>query len=178
MSRIGKNAIEVPSGVSVSISGTNVALKGPKGEISMNFTDNISIEEKEGKITVEPKDNSKFARQMWGTAAAQIKRMVLGVNEGIVKTLQINGVGYRAQAKNPTTLGLALGFSHDVEYNAPEGITFETPDQTTIKISGVDSQVVGQVAAEIRGFRPPEPYKGKGVKYAEEVILRKEGKKK
>ncbi len=178
MSRIGKNAIEVPSGVTVSISGTKVAVKGSKGELSMGFTDNISIEEKEGKITVEPKDNSKFARQMWGTAAAQIKRMVNGVNEGVVKTLEINGVGYRAQAKGPKKLSLALGFSHDVEYDAPEGVTFETPDQTTIKISGVDSQIVGQVAAEIRGFRPPEPYKGKGVKYAEEVILRKEGKKK
>ncbi len=178
MSRVGKNAIEVPSGVTVSISGTNVAVKGSKGELYMNFTDNLSINESEGKIIVEPKDNSKFARQMWGTAAAQIKRMVKGVNEGIVRTLEINGVGYRAQAKSPKKLGLALGFSHDVEYDAPEGVTFETPDQTTIKISGIDSQVVGQVAAEIRGFRPPEPYKGKGVKYAEEVILRKEGKKK
>lgn len=178
MSRIGKNPITIPSGVSVSISGTEVAVKGAKGELSMSFTDNITIKEEDGAVIISPKDGSKFARQMWGTAAAQIKKMVLGVSEGVTKTLQINGVGYRAQAKGPKSLTLALGFSHDVEYEAPEGVTFETPDQTTIKISGNDAQKVGQVAAEIRGFRPPEPYKGKGVKYADEVILRKEGKKK
>ncbi|MFV0322648.1 MAG: 50S ribosomal protein L6 [Alphaproteobacteria bacterium] len=178
MSRIGKNPITIPSGVSVSISGTEVAVKGAKGELSMSFTDNISIKEEDGAVVIKPKDGSKFARQMWGTAAAQIKKMILGVSEGVTKTLQISGVGYRAQAKGPKSLTLALGFSHDVEYEAPEGVTFETPDQTTIKISGSNAQKVGQVAAEIRGFRPPEPYKGKGVKYADEVILRKEGKKK
>ncbi|MFV0431797.1 MAG: 50S ribosomal protein L6 [Alphaproteobacteria bacterium] len=178
MSRIGKNPIAIPSGVSMSISGTDVAVKGSKGELSMSFTDNITIKEEDGHIVVEPKDNSKFARQMWGTAAAQIKKMIVGVTDGVTKTLEINGVGYRAQAKGPKNLTLSLGFSHDVEYEAPEGVTFETPDQTTIKISGASAQSVGQVAAEIRSFRPPEPYKGKGVKYADEVIIRKEGKKK
>ncbi len=115
MSRIGKNPITIPSGVSVSISGTEVAVKGAKGELNMSFTDNISINEKDGNIVVEPKDNSKFARQMWGTAAAQIKNMVVGVSDGVTKTLKINGVGYRAQAKGPKSLTLALGFSHDVE---------------------------------------------------------------
>lgn len=178
MSRIGKNAIALPDGVSVTISGTEVTVKGAKGERSMTFTDNISIAEKDGSIQIEPKDNSKFARQMWGTAAAQIKSMVKGAHEGVTKTLLITGVGFRAAAKSPNKLDLALGFSHDVVYEAPEGVTFETPDQTTIKISGIDAQKVGQVAAEIRDFRRPEPYKGKGIRYNDEVIFRKEGKKK
>lgn len=178
MSRIGKNAIALPEGVTVTISGSNVTVKGSKGERNMQFTDNIKIAENNGSIEVTPKDNSKFARQMWGTAAAQIRSMVKGVTEGINKTLLISGVGFRAQAKSPNQLGLNLGFSHDVVYDAPEGVTFETPDQTTIKISGVDAQKVGQVAAEIRQFRRPEPYKGKGIRYDNETILRKEGKKK
>lgn len=178
MSRIGKNAIALPDGVSASISGTEITIKGSKGERSMKFTDNVSITEKDGSIQVEPKDGSKFAKQMWGTAASQIKSMVKGVSEGVSKTLLITGVGFRAQAKSPSKLDLALGFSHDVVYDAPEGVTFETPDQTTIKISGIDAQKVGQVAAEIRDFRRPEPYKGKGIRYDDEVIFRKEGKKK
>ncbi len=178
MSRIGKNAIALPEGVTVTISGSNVTVKGSKGERQMQFTDNINITEEGGNIQVEPKDKSKFARQMWGTAASQIRSMIKGVNEGVSKTLLISGVGFRAQAKSPKQLGLNLGFSHDVTYDAPEGITFETPDQTTIKISGIDAQIVGQVAAEIRDYRRPEPYKGKGIRYDNEIILRKEGKKK
>ncbi len=178
MSRIGKNAIALPEGVTVAISGSSVTVKGSKGERSMQFTDNVSITENNGSIEVAPKDNSKFARQMWGTVAAQIRSMIKGVTEGISKTLLISGVGFRAQAKSPSQLNLNLGFSHDVVYDAPEGVTFETPDQTTIKVSGIDAQKVGQAAAEIRKFRRPEPYKGKGIRYDNETILRKEGKKK
>ncbi len=178
MSRIGKNPIAIPDGVTVTISGNSITVKGSKGELSETFTDNVSFKEDNGAIVVEPKDNSKFARMMWGTAASRIRGMVKGVSEGAVKKLEINGVGYRAQAKSKSQISLNLGLSHEVVYDAPDGITLETPDQTHITVSGINAQTVGQVAAEIRGFRPPEPYKGKGIKYEDEVILRKEGKKK
>ncbi len=177
MSRVGKNPVDVPAGVEVAISGGLVSAKGKLGALEFQATGDVAITQEEGKIWVKPVNESKKARSMWGTARSRIQNMVTGVSEGFTKNLEINGVGYRAAVQGQA-LNLQLGFSHDVAYPIPEGITIKCEKPTAISISGADKQKVGQVAAEIRSYRPPEPYKGKGVKYADEVILRKEGKKK
>ncbi|MBT3660842.1 MAG: 50S ribosomal protein L6 [Rhodospirillaceae bacterium] len=177
MSRIGKNPITVPDGVSVEIAGVIVTAKGKHGELSTSLTDNVVVTQEDNQIWVKPKDDSRDARKMWGTSRSVIDNLVVGVSEGFEKKLEINGVGYRAQIQGKS-LNLQLGFSHDVNFEIPDGITIKCPDQTHIEISGADKQSVGQVAAVIRAYRPPEPYKGKGIKYADEYILRKEGKKK
>ncbi|MEO0412335.1 MAG: 50S ribosomal protein L6 [Pseudomonadota bacterium] len=177
MSRIGKQPIAVPSGVTINVDGNNLEVKGPKGLLAMTMLDEITLELKEGEVVVHPKSKAKSARSAWGMSRTLVANLVEGVTQGFTKKLEINGVGYRAQMKGKS-LNLQLGYSHDIDYPAPEGIDIKTPDQTTIEISGIDKQKVGQVAAEIRSFRPPEPYKGKGVKYEGEYIFRKEGKKK
>jgi len=177
MSRVGKNPVEVPSGVEIAIKGALVSAKGKLGSLEFKATDDVEITQEDGKVWVKPVNDSKKARAMWGTARARIQNMVIGVSEGFKKDLEINGVGYRAAVQGQA-LNLQLGFSHDVAYPIPEGISVKCEKPTSISISGADKQKVGQVAAEIRSYRPPEPYKGKGVKYADEVILRKEGKKK
>ena len=177
MSRIGKKPVAVPDGVTASVDGQTVSAKGPKGELKFVVNDEVLVKLDDGKIDVSPRDQSKLARSKWGMSRTQISNILSGVKEGFEKRLEINGVGYRAamQGKN---LQLALGFSHDVVYEVPEGITIQVPKPTEIVVSGIDKQQVGQVAAEIRKYRGPETYKGKGVKYAEERIVRKEGKKK
>jgi large subunit ribosomal protein L6 len=177
MSRVGKNPVEVPAGVEVAIKGGLVSAKGKLGTLDFQATDDVEITQEDSKIWVKPLNETKKARAMWGTARSRIQNMVQGVSEGFTKELEINGVGYRAAVQGQA-LNLQLGFSHDVAYPIPEGITIKCEKPTSISISGADKQKVGQVAAEIRSYRPPEPYKGKGVKYADEVILRKEGKKK
>jgi len=177
MSRIGKNPIEIPEGVSVEVAGQIVTAKGKLGQHSVTLTDNVEIVQESNKISVSKQDDSLNARKMWGTARSLINNLVVGVSEGFTKKLEINGVGYRAQLQGKE-LVLQLGFSHDVKFSIPEGIKITCPDQTHIDIFGVNKQMVGQVASDIRGYRPPEPYKGKGIKYEAEQILRKEGKKK
>ncbi len=177
MSRIGKKSVPVPAGVTVNLAGTNVSVKGPKGELSFVLTDQVIAKMDAGAVKVDPKDKSKLARSAWGMSRTMIANMVKGVSTGYTKSLEITGVGYRAAVQGKT-LQLALGYSHDINYPIPEGIEIKTPKPTEITISGIDKQKVGQVAAEIRDFRGPEPYKGKGVKYAGEYIFRKEGKKK
>jgi len=177
MSRVGQLPVEIPEGVTVSIAGTSVSAKGKLGELSVELTDDVSIKEENGAIVVSPVNDTQKARAMWGTARSRINGLVEGVSEGFQKKLEINGTGYRAQVQG-SNLVLQLGFSHDVQYPIPSDIKIVCPDQTHIEISGADKQKVGQIAAEIRGYRPPEPYKGKGVKYEGEYILRKEGKKK
>lgn len=177
MSRIGSKAVAIPDGVDAKIEGQSVSVKGPKGELSMVLVDEVSVQMTDDGIKVDPRDQSKTARSMWGMQRTLVSNIVVGVTEGFTRTLDINGVGYRAQMQG-NNLQLALGLSHDVVYPAPDGIKIETPTQTQIIISGIDKQRVGQVAAEIRRFRPPEPYKGKGIKYQDEYIFRKEGKKK
>ena len=177
MSRIGKKPVAVPQGVTASVAGQTVTAKGPKGELKFVVNDEVLVKLDDGAIAVEPRDQSKDARSKWGMSRTQIENIVTGVKEGFERRLEITGVGYRAamQGKN---LQLALGFSHDVVYEAPEGVTISVPKPTEIVVNGIDKQVVGQVAAEIRKYRGPEPYKGKGVRYAGERIVRKEGKKK
>lgn len=177
MSRIGKRPIAVPKGVTASVDGQTVVAKGPKGELKFVVNDEVLVKMEDGAVAVEPKDQSKDARSKWGMSRTQIQNIFDGVSNGFERKLEITGVGYRAamQGKN---LQLALGFSHDVVYEAPEGVTIAVPKPTEIVVSGIDKQVVGQTASEIRAYRPPEPYKGKGVRYANERILRKEGKKK
>jgi large subunit ribosomal protein L6 len=177
MSRIGKRPIAVPKGVTANVDGQTVSAKGPKGELKFVVNDEVLVKMEDGAVAVEPKDQSKDARSKWGMSRTQIQNIFDGVSNGFERKLEITGVGYRAamQGKN---LQLALGFSHDVVYEAPEGVTIAVPKPTEIVISGMDKQVVGQTASEIRAYRPPEPYKGKGVRYADERILRKEGKKK
>ena len=177
MSRIGKKPVPVPAGVTVILAGSNVSVKGPKGELKFVLTDQVIAKMEEGAVKVDPKDKTKLARSAWGMSRTMIANMIKGVTEGYSKTLEITGVGYRAAAQGKT-LNLALGYSHDINYPVPEGIDIKTPKPTEIVITGIDKQRVGQVAAEIRDFRGPEPYKGKGVKYAGEYIFRKEGKKK
>lgn len=177
MSRIGSKAVAIPDGVDAKVEGQSVSVKGPKGELSLVLVDQVSVQMTDDGIKVDPRDESKTARSMWGMQRTLISNIVVGVTEGFTRTLEINGVGYRAQMQG-NKLQLALGLSHDVVYPAPEGIKIETPTPTQIIISGIDKQRVGQVAAEIRSFRPPEPYKGKGIKYQDEYIFRKEGKKK
>ncbi len=177
MSRVGKNPVEVPSGVEVAINGRVVTAKGSQGQLAYEATREVTVALENGKIVVKPTDNSKRARSMWGTARSRIQSMVIGVAEGFTKNLEINGVGYRAAVQGQS-LVLQLGFSHEINHSIPEGIEIKCERPTLIAISGADKQQVGQVAAEIRGYRPPEPYKGKGIKYSDEIILRKEGKKK
>jgi len=177
MSRIGKKAVAVPSGVTASLNGADLTVKGPKGELSMTFVPEVTVAQGEDGIQVDPANDTKRARSMWGMQRTLVANMVEGVTSGFSKKLEINGVGYRAQMKG-SSLNLQLGFSHDVEFPVPQGIKVETPDQTTIVISGIDKQLVGETAAKIREYRKPEPYKGKGIKYEGEYIFRKEGKKK
>jgi len=177
MSRIGKKPVELPSGVSAEISGQRIEVKGPKGVRSLTLVDEVTGKVEGNVVSIAPNGPSKRARQMWGMSRTLVANLAQGVSTGFSKDLEINGVGYRA-ALQGKVLQLQLGFSHEVKYDIPEGIEIACPKPTEIKISGVDKDMVGQVAAEIRRFRPPEPYKGKGVKYADEYIFRKEGKKK
>jgi len=177
MSRIAKNPVTIPAGVEFKLNGNSVSVKGAKGTLSMDMHTAVSVTQEDGQVQVAARDGSKIARSMSGTARSLINNMVVGVSEGFSKTLVLQGVGYRAAAKG-NVLSLTLGFSHPVEHQLPEGISAETPNQTTIVVTGSDKQKVGQVAAEIRGYRPPEPYKGKGVRYADEYVRRKEAKKK
>jgi len=177
MSRIGKNPVQIPDGVTVEVAGQTVTAKGKLGELSASFTDDVVISMNDNTVKVDPREGASRSKQMWGMARSVINNLVVGVSEGFSKKLEVNGVGYRAQVQGKD-LVLQLGYSHEIRYPVPQGITINCPDQTTIDISGADKQKVGQVASEIRGYRPPEPYKGKGVKYSDEYILRKEGKKK
>lgn len=177
MSRVGKYPVAVPSGVSVEIVNRILRTKGKLGELSLRLSDEVEAKLEDGKVVVTPRSQSKRARTLWGTTRALVNNMVAGVSSGFSKTLDISGVGYRAQVQGKN-LQLQLGFSHDVVYPIPAGVTIKCEKPTQITISGADRQRVGQVAAEIRAFRKPEPYKGKGIKYDKERILRKEGKKK
>ncbi|MDB5689961.1 MAG: ribosomal protein [Sphingomonas bacterium] len=177
MSRIGKRPVPIPAGVTAAIEGKQLAIKGPKGTLTLPLADEVRYAVEDGGISVQPVSDTKRARSFWGLQRTLVQNLVTGVTDGFTRQLLITGVGYRAavQGKN---LKLQLGYSHDVDYTIPEGITIVTPDATTVNISGIDKQKVGQVAAEIRRWRKPEPYKGKGIKYAGEFIFRKEGKKK
>jgi len=177
MSRVAKQAVELPSGVEIKIDGQAVTVKGSKGSMQRDVHSSVDIRQDDKVLRFAPKDGSKISMALAGTMRALVSNMVTGVSEGFEKKLQLVGVGYRAQAQGQT-LNLTLGFSHPVDYPVPEGITVETPSQTEVVVKGVDKQRVGQIAAEIRAHRPPEPYKGKGVKYADEIIVRKEAKKK
>ena len=177
MSRIGKVPVPVPAGVTANIEGKVLSVKGPKGTLSLTMRDEISYTLDDGSIAVKPANDTKQARAFWGMQRTLVENLVTGVTEGYTKVLEITGVGYRAAAQG-RNLKLQLGFSHDVDFPVPEGIEVKTPDNTTVEITGIDKQKVGQVAAEIRRWRKPEPYKGKGIKYRGEYIFRKEGKKK
>ena len=177
MSRIGKKPVDLPSGVEASVSGQTVSVKGPKGAREFTATDDVSIAVDGNVISVEPRGKSKRARQQWGMSRTMVANLVQGVTEGFKKELEINGVGYRAQMQG-NTLKLNLGLSHEVNFEVPQGVTVTCPKQTEIVVEGIDQQLVGQVAANIREWRSPEPYKGKGIKYKDEYIFRKEGKKK
>jgi len=177
MSRIGKRAVAIPNGVTANVQGQTISMKGPKGTLQLMLHDDVAAKMDKGAIQIEPRNDSKRARAMWGMSRSLMANIVAGVTQGFERRLEITGVGYRAavQGKN---LQLSLGYSHEVNYPIPDGITIATPRPVEIVITGIDKQKVGQVAAEIRGFRPPEPYKGKGVRYAGEYIFRREGKKK
>nr|WP_319248025.1 50S ribosomal protein L6 [uncultured Celeribacter sp.] len=177
MSRIGKKPIDLPGGVSASVSGQKIEVKGPKGTHAFTATDDVTLTVEDNSISVTPRGKSKRARQQWGMSRTVIANMVTGVSEGFKKELEINGVGYRAQMQG-NVLKLNLGYSHEVNFEVPEGITVTAPKPTEITVEGSDPQLVGQVAANIREWRKPEPYKGKGIKYKDEYIFRKEGKKK
>ena len=177
MSRVGKNPITIPDDVTVDVDGDAITVKGKKGELSRQLLADVSVAVEDNKIVVKPMSESKFARSLWGTMRSNIEAMITGVSDGYSRELEIQGVGYRAQMQGKT-LRLQLGFSHDVEFPVPDGVTIECPSQVQIVVSGADKQQVGQVASNIRGYRPPEPYKGKGVRYKDEYVLRKEGKKK
>ncbi len=177
MSRIAKKPVVVPAGVEIKLAGQALAVKGKNGELTLDLHPSVAIEQAEGQLTFAPRDGAKQSNALAGTTRALVSNMVVGVSEGFSKTLNLLGVGYRAQAKGKV-VNLTLGFSHPIDYELPEGVSAETPNNTTIVVSGADKQRVGQVAAEIRAFRPPEPYKGKGVRYADEYVRRKEAKKK
>ncbi|AJQ97574.1 50S ribosomal protein L6 [Gynuella sunshinyii] len=177
MSRVAKSPINIPAGVEVKVSGNQVTVKGAKGNLSLDANSAVEVKIDGAVLTVAPRENSKQAWAQAGTARSLINNMIVGVAEGFQRRLLLNGVGYRAKASG-NSLNLTLGFSHPVDYTVPAGISIETPSQTEIVLSGSDKQLVGQVAAEIRAFRPPEPYKGKGVRYADEHVRRKEAKKK
>jgi len=177
MSRIAKNPVEIVSGVELNISGQSITAKGKQGNLSMELHETVSITQDGNVLTFAPNDDSKGSMAMAGTMRSLVNNMVVGVSEGFTKQLQLVGVGYRAQMQG-NVLDLSLGFSHPVKYEIPEGISIETPSQTEINVRGADKQKVGQVCAEIRAYRPPEPYKGKGVRYSDERVIRKEAKKK
>ena len=177
MSRIGKKPVPLPQGVSASISGQSVEVKGPKGTRSFHATDDVTLTMEDGAVKVTPRGTSKRARQQWGMVRSQVENLVTGVTAGFKKELEIQGVGYRA-AMTGNVLKLSLGYSHDVLFDVPAGVTVVTPKQTEIIVEGIDQQLVGQVAANIREWRKPEPYKGKGIRYKGEFVFRKEGKKK
>jgi len=177
MSRVGKKPVAVPSGVTATVNGQTVKMKGAKGELSFLVPEEVTVAMEDGAVTVAPRDQTKTARAKWGMSRAQVQSLVDGVTKGFEKKLEVNGVGYRAQVAGKA-LKLSLGYSHDIDYPIPAGITITTPRPTEIIIAGIDKQKVGQTAAEIRDYRGPEPYKGKGVKYSDEFIFRKEGKKK
>jgi large subunit ribosomal protein L6 len=177
MSRVGKRPVTIPSGVTATVEGQTIKLKGPKGQLQFIAHDDVEVKFADGKITVAPRIETNRAQAMYGTARAQVANLVEGVTKGFEKKLEISGVGYRAQVAGKV-LKLSLGYSHDIEYPIPAGITIVTPKPTEVVVTGIEKQKVGQTAAEIRDFRSPEPYKGKGVKYANEFIFRKEGKKK
>jgi large subunit ribosomal protein L6 len=177
MSRIGKKPVALPKGVTASVDGQTVKVKGPKGELSVKLVPEVTASVDEGSITVAPRKEMERAPQMWGLSRTLVNNLVTGVTSGFSQKLEIQGVGYRAAVQGKT-LNLQLGYSHDVPYAIPEGITITAEKPTLITVSGIDKQLVGQVAAEIRGWRPPEPYKGKGVRYEGEYVRRKEGKKK
>ena len=177
MSRIGKNPVEIPDGVNVEIAGQIVTAKGKLGELSATFADEVEIGRDGDQIWVKPRNDGKSAQKLWGTSRSIIANLVSGVVEGFSRNLEIQGVGYRAQVQGKD-LVLQLGFSHEVRFTVPEGLDIKCPDQTHITVRGTDKQKVGQTAAEIRSFRPPEPYKGKGIRYEGEYVFRKEGKKK
>ena len=177
MSRIGKKAITVPSGVTVTLNGQQVAVKGPKGQLAYTAPDEIRVTQEGGQIVFAPTSDSQRAGAMWGLSRTLVSNMVDGVTKGFEETLELVGVGFRAAMKG-RNLSLQLGFSHDIDFPPPDGITFASARPTEIKIAGIDKQVVGETAARIRRIRPPEPYKGKGVRYAGETVRRKEGKKK
>ncbi len=177
MSRIGKKPVELPSGVTATVSGQTIEVKGPKGTRTFSATDDVTLAVEDNQVVISPRGLSKRARQQWGMSRTMVSNLVTGVTQGFKKELEIQGVGYRAQMQG-NTLKLNLGLSHDVDYVAPEGVTITAPKQTEIVVEGIDEQTVGQVAAEIRDWRKPEPYKGKGIRYKGEFIFRKEGKKK
>jgi large subunit ribosomal protein L6 len=177
MSRIGKRPVPLPDGVSATTEGSTLSVKGPKGTLSLQMRDEIRYDISEGQISVQPANATKQARAFWGMQRTLVQNLVTGVSDGFTKVLEITGVGYRAAAQGKK-LNMKLGYSHDVDIEIPEGLDVKTPDATTVEISGIDRQKVGQLAAEIRRWRKPEPYKGKGIKYRGEYIFRKEGKKK
>ena len=178
MSRIGKKAVAIPQGVTVTLDGQTVAVKGPKGQLSWTLPEEIEVRQEGAELLLtKRREDDTRAQAMWGLSRTLVSNMVVGVTEGYQRTLELVGVGYRAQMKG-STLSMQLGYSHDVDVKPPEGVTFAVPKQTEIRISGIDKQVVGELAAQIRRMRPPEPYKGKGVRYAGEKVRRKEGKKK
>ena len=178
MSRIGKRPVSIPSGVTAEIDGRILTVKGPKGALTLSLRDEIAYKVEGDSISVLPANDSKQARAFWGMQRTLVDNLVTGVTQGYTKVLEITGVGYRANAQGPRKLKLQLGYSHDVDFDVPEGVEVKTPDNTTIEITGIDKQKVGQVAAEIRRWLKPEPYKGKGIRYRGEYIFRKEGKKK
>ena len=178
MSRIGKKVVELATGVSASVSGQTIEVKGPKGTRTFKATDDVTITVDGQSVSVTPRGKSKRARQQWGMSRTMIANLATGVTDGFKKELEINGVGYRATMQGSNVLKLALGYSHDVNFEVPDGVTVTAPKQTEIIVEGIDQQLVGQVAANIRAWRKPEPYKGKGIKYKDEYIFRKEGKKK
>jgi large subunit ribosomal protein L6 len=177
MSRIAKQPVELPKGVEVNQSSGELVVKGPKGELKLSVNPEVEIKTEDGKLTFAARSGSRFARAMSGTTRSLVNNMVTGVSEGFERKLELVGVGYRAKAQGKK-LNLTLGFSHPVDHEMPEGVTVETPSQTEIFVRGIDKQKVGQVAADIRSYRPPEPYKGKGVRYSDEHVVRKEAKKK
>ena len=177
MSRLGKKPVAIPSGVTANIENGTLTVKGPKGTLSMGLADEVEYKVEGEEITVKPANDTRRSRDFWGMQRTLVSNLVEGVTEGYTKVLEITGVGYRAQAQGKK-LKLQLGYSHDVDLDVPEGLEVKTPDQTTVEISGIDKQSVGQFAAEVRRWRKPEPYKGKGIKYRGEYVFRKEGKKK
>jgi large subunit ribosomal protein L6 len=177
MSRIGKKPVDLPGGVTANVAGQTVEVKGPKGTRSFTATDDVTIALEDGALSVMPRGKSKRARQQWGMSRTQVANLVTGVTTGFKREMELTGVGYRAAAQGKV-LKLSLGYSHDVDFPIPEGVTVTTPKPTEIVVEGIDQQVVGQVAANIREWRKPEPYKGKGIRYKDEFIFRKEGKKK
>lgn len=177
MSRIGKKPVEIPEGVTIDVNGQDVKVKGAKGELSLRVHDDVSVKMEDGKVVLAARSQSLYARKLWPTMRTLVGNLVTGVTEGYAKKLEIKGVGFRANMQG-NTIVMQLGFSHEVRYDIPTNIKVVIEDQTKIDVSGIDKQLVGQVAAKIRGYKPPEPYKGKGIRYVDEYVIRKEGKKK